>query len=50
MTGSVSGEPHYFPLRGTLRPETTALVVIDMQHDFLSEGLACIGSVPISPA
>jgi biuret amidohydrolase len=38
MTGFVSGEPHHFPLRGTLRPETTALVVIDMQHDFLSEG------------
>jgi len=38
MPGIVSGEPHHFPLRGALRPDTTALVVIDMQHDFLSEG------------
>ena len=38
MPGIVSGEPHHFPLHGTLRPEKTALVVIDMQHDFLSEG------------
>ena len=38
MSGIVSGEPHHFPLHGTLRPENTALVVIDMQHDFLSEG------------
>ena len=38
MPGIVSGEPHHFPLRGTLRPDATALVVIDMQHDFLSEG------------
>jgi biuret amidohydrolase len=38
MPTRVSGEPHHFPLRGTLRPEATALVVIDMQHDFLSEG------------
>jgi biuret amidohydrolase len=38
MSGTVSGEPHQFPLHGTLRPEKTALVVIDMQHDFLSQG------------
>jgi len=38
MSGIVSGEPHRFPLHGTLRPRNTALLVIDMQHDFLSEG------------
>jgi biuret amidohydrolase len=37
MPENVRGEPHDFPLRGSLRPETTALLVIDMQHDFLSE-------------
>lgn len=33
----VPGDPHRFPVKGELRPETTALVVIDMQHDFVSE-------------
>ena len=38
MKRRVSGEPHDFPLNDELRPETTALLVIDMQHDFCSEG------------
>jgi nicotinamidase-related amidase len=38
MQGNIQGEPHQFPLRGTLQPHSTALFVIDMQHDFLSEG------------
>ena len=36
MSSAIPGEPHDFPLKGGLRPETTALVVIDMQHDFVS--------------
>jgi nicotinamidase-related amidase len=38
MSTRVSGNPHDFPLSGELRPGNTALVVIDMQHDFCSEG------------
>lgn len=38
MKRRVSGEPHDFPLNGEFRPDTTALLVIDMQHDFCSEG------------
>ncbi|MGF7158395.1 nicotinamidase-related amidase [Rhodoligotrophos appendicifer] len=37
-TRKVPGIPHAFPLKGDLRPETTAVVVIDMQHDFVSPG------------
>jgi nicotinamidase-related amidase len=38
MKHRVSGDPHDFPLGGELRPGNTALLVIDMQHDFCSEG------------
>jgi nicotinamidase-related amidase len=38
MKDRVSGDPHAFPLSGDLRPGNTALLVIDMQHDFCSEG------------
>jgi len=38
MKHRVSGNPHDFPIHGELRRENTALVVIDMQHDFCSEG------------
>ena len=38
MKRRLSGNPHDFPLSGELRPENTALLVIDMQHDFCSEG------------
>ncbi len=38
MKHRVAGEPHDFPLHGELQPATTALLVIDMQHDFCSEG------------
>jgi biuret amidohydrolase len=38
MKNRVSGDPHAFPLSGELRPGNTALLVIDMQHDFCSEG------------
>jgi biuret amidohydrolase len=37
MANRVPGNPHPFPLSGDLRPDNTALVVIDMQHDFCSE-------------
>jgi biuret amidohydrolase len=36
MTVRVKGTPHDFPVKDSLTPETTALLVIDMQHDFLS--------------
>ncbi|MFI4986830.1 MAG: cysteine hydrolase family protein [Alphaproteobacteria bacterium] len=38
MSVRVLGQPHVFPLKGDLRPQNTVLVVIDMQHDFCSEG------------
>jgi len=34
----VAAEPYPWPYDGTLRPETTALVVIDMQTDFCGPG------------
>ena len=38
MNHRVPGDPHDFPVHGDLRPGNTALLVIDMQHDFCSEG------------
>src|SRR5262249_26442117 len=38
MKHRVSGDPHDFPIHGELRQENTAVLVIDMQHDFCSEG------------
>jgi nicotinamidase-related amidase len=38
MKNRVSGDPHTFPLSGEFQPGNTALLVIDMQHDFCSEG------------
>jgi len=38
MSVSVPGHPFPFPRRGGLRPETTAVFVIDMQRDFCAEG------------
>lgn len=39
MTGSfVPADPYRWPYSGDLRPENTALVVIDMQTDFCGEG------------
>lgn len=38
MSLELPGIPHPFPLKGELKPKTTALIVIDMQHDFLSPG------------
>jgi nicotinamidase-related amidase len=38
MSLEVPGTPHNFPLKGELHPKTTALLVIDMQHDFVSPG------------
>lgn len=33
----IAARPHAFPHQADLGPETTALFVIDMQHDFVSE-------------
>lgn len=38
MKDRVCGNPHDFPIHGELRRGNTALLVIDMQHDFCSEG------------
>jgi nicotinamidase-related amidase len=38
MNNRVTGDPHDFPVHEALRPANTALLVIDMQHDFCSEG------------
>jgi biuret amidohydrolase len=39
MTGIfVSADPYKWPYNGDLRPENTALIVIDMQTDFCGEG------------
>ena len=33
----IKAEPYNWPLGGDLRPENTALILIDMQHEFCSE-------------
>src|SRR5207249_7138879 len=38
MRTCVRARPHAFPRSGELRPEDTALVVVDMQVDFCGEG------------
>jgi nicotinamidase-related amidase len=38
MRLSVPGQPRAFPQRGDLRPDNTAIFVIDMQRDFCAEG------------
>lgn len=38
MSVSVPGQPRAFPRRGDLRPDNTAIVVIDMQADFCAKG------------
>src|SRR5258708_10676491 len=37
-TRHVGAEPYLWPWNGDLRPENTALIVIDMQTDFCGEG------------
>lgn len=57
MRARVSGTPLNFPQRGEIRPDNTALFIIDMQHDFCSEVgyMAGLGadmallSAPIAP-
>ncbi|MEM6521859.1 MAG: isochorismatase family cysteine hydrolase, partial [Cyanobacteria bacterium P01_D01_bin.71] len=38
MGRTVSADPYPYPYNGDLRPENTALIVIDMQTDFCGEG------------
>jgi nicotinamidase-related amidase len=38
MSRFVAAEPYPWPYDGDLRPDTTALIVIDMQTDFCGEG------------
>ncbi len=38
MMRQVAGDPHAFPRDGGLSPDTTALMIVDMQHDFCSIG------------
>jgi nicotinamidase-related amidase len=38
MTTFVPAEPYAWPYNGDLRPDNTALIVIDMQTDFCGEG------------
>jgi len=38
MTALASSEPYAWPFDGDLRPENTALVIIDMQTDFCGKG------------
>jgi len=37
-TSYVAADPYLWPFNGALRPDNTALVVIDMQTDFCGEG------------
>ncbi len=38
MSKFISADPYAWPYNGDLRPENTALIVIDMQADFCGEG------------
>ena len=38
MSHYVSADPYPWPYNGDLRPDNTALIVIDMQTDFCGEG------------
>lgn len=38
MSTFVASEPYPYPYNGDLRPENTALIIIDMQTDFCGEG------------
>jgi biuret amidohydrolase len=38
MTRFIAADPYAWPYNGDLRPENTALIVIDMQNDFCGEG------------
>jgi biuret amidohydrolase len=38
MTCFVESEPYPYPYNGDLRPENTALIIIDMQTDFCGIG------------
>ena len=38
MTGTVTADPYPWPYDGRLEPSRTALLVIDMQHDFCGKG------------
>ena len=38
MSGHIAARPYNFPYDGSLSPETTALLSIDMQRDFLDKG------------
>jgi nicotinamidase-related amidase len=45
MKPHIDATPHRFPRRGAMRPDSTALLVIDVQHDFVSPGgyMDCMG-------
>jgi nicotinamidase-related amidase len=38
MTRYISADPYRYPYDGDLRPDNTALIIIDMQTDFCGEG------------
>ena len=38
MTRYISADPYLYPYDGDLRPDNTALIIIDMQTDFCGEG------------
>lgn len=35
---TIDSQPHKWPFNGDLRPENTALIIIDMQTDFCRKG------------
>ena len=37
----VAAEPYRWPWNGDLRPDNTALIIIDMQTDFCGRGRLC---------
>ena len=38
MERYIAADPYFYPFDGDLRPENTALIIIDMQTDFCGEG------------